>query len=332
MKSFKTIIDGLKRGPVDCVGIDFGTATTKLVRLRNAGTDVQLVAAEILPPSAGDLVIPPRVRAHYAGITTSRGHAITKLLTFPGAIDSAFQARLRKSLGLNDEDDSRISYRLITEGQGRVESRALAVSLDHATADPLLQHFSSGIPVPQSLEIASLSALTAFEYGPVANAHGQAIGLIDFGTTKTTLSFFYRGSLVLMRQFDFGTRSLFERVETALHVDTQTAQGILADSAFDVSELLGDIMNPVINQFVVSRDFIERRENCSDIKLLATGGVALSKAAMQEIEQALSVDIAVWNPLEGLTIAPQALAPEIEDQHWRLGAAIGAALAVLEAS
>ena len=332
MNALKIFTDRLQSAPSDCVGIDFGVASTKLARLRRAGSDITLVAAEVLQADVGDLVIPPRLRARCAALATSRGKPVTKLLTFPGVIDAAFEARIPKTLGLREEDDCRVSYRLINEGLGRTEARALAVALPKTEADPIIQRFATGHPAPLSLEISPLATLTAFEYGPVTEAHGQALGLIDFGSTLTTLSFFHRGNLVLMRQFDFGTQNVLDRVKSSLHVDTETAQGILADSAFDISELLRELVSPIINQFVVSRDFVERHENCTDVKLYAIGGIALSQASLRELEHALNTDVAPWDPLASLNIGPEAMDDATHAQSWRLAAAIGAALSALEES
>jgi len=332
MKSFKELTERLKRGPSDCLGIDVGTTATKLIRLRRSGEDVTILGAELIAPASPDFNIPSRLRSRYASLAVSSNGAVAKLLTLPGNIDAAFENQLPRNLGLDDADAFRISYRVVTEGQGRSESRVLAAALPQDAADPLMQRFSSGLPVPYSLEISPLAALTAFERGPVAEAANSAVGLIDFGTTSTTLSVFNRGELVLMRRFDFGTQLVLDRVESTLRVDAETAQGILADAAFDISELLMELTNPIASQFVVSRDFVERRENCSVSALFAIGGIALSRAAMLGLEQALGTDIAVWNPLAGLVEGPQAFSEQAASQRWRFAAALGAALATVEES
>lgn len=332
MKSFKELTERLKRGPTDCLGIDVGTTATKLIRLRRSGEDVTILGAELITPSSPDFNIPSRLRSRYASLATSSNGAVAKLLTLPGNIDAAFENQLPRNLGLDDADAFRISYRVVAEGQGRSESRILAVALPNDDADPLMQRFSSGLPVPYSLEMSPLAALTAFERGPASEASNSAVGLVDFGTTSTTLSFFNRGSLVLMRRFDFGTQLVLDRVESTLRVDTETAQGILADTAFDISELLTELTNPISSQFVVSRDFVERRENCSVSGLFAIGGIALSRAAMLGLEQALGTDISTWNPLAGLLEAPQAFGEQADTQRWRFAAALGAALATVEES
>ena len=330
MKSFKELKEGLKRGPSDCVGIDQGSTATKLVRLRRTGDEITLVGAELISPSPTEITVPTRLRARIASLATSSSRAVAKLLTSPGAIDDTFEKTLERSLGLDNADDFRISYRVVVEGQGRSEPRALAVALPNEDADPLMQQFASGAPVPCSLELSPLATLTAFEHGPVSASLDDGVGLIDFGTTSTTLSMFNKGSLVLMRQFDFGTKLVLDRVESALHVDAETAQGILADDAFDISELLSELISPIASQFVVSRDFVERRENCSVRALYAIGGVALSHAAMQGLEQSLGIDIMAWDPLKSFPEGPQALDETADTQRWRFAAARGAALATLE--
>ncbi len=332
MKSIKELTEGLKHGPTDCVGIDLGITSTKMIRLRRSGDEISILGAELISPTSSDITIPVRLRARHASLAISSSGAIAKLLTSPGAIDAKFERELPRSLGVENENDFRISYRVITEGQGRAESKVLGVALPHQDADPIMQEFSSGLPVPYSLELSSLATLTAFEKGPVAAAQAEAVGLIDFGTTTTTLSVFHKGSLALMRSFDFGTQIVLDRVQAALNVDAKTAQGILADAAFDISELLREVTGPIASQFVVSRDFVERRENCNVRALHAIGGIALSRAAMNGLEQALGIDIVAWNPLAGLPEAPQAFGKKADAQRWRFAAALGAALATVEES
>ncbi len=320
----------MQRGPTECLGIEIGSSAVKLARVKRSGSDVTVVGVDMVDAGDKTIDIPPRLRARYASIATSGKTGMSKLLSFPGAIDKPIDAEIQKSLGLKDDDDYRISYYVISEGQGRQESRVLAAAISEKEASSAMQYFSSGLPAPYSLEVSALATLTAFQQGPVKAKPGAATGLIDFGTTGTTLSLFNEGSLLLVRRFDFGTNSVLERVQKALGVDSETAHGILADTAFDISELLVELMSPVSSQFVVSRDYIERRENCSIESLYAIGGIAHSKLAMQGLVHLLGVEISPWDPFAGFTLAPQAIPEEMEGQRWRFAAALGAALETLE--
>jgi Tfp pilus assembly PilM family ATPase len=331
MKSLSELKKGLNRNPTDCTGIDFGQTEASVVRLRISAGEITVVGAEIVALNSGHVEISNRLRSRCGAIATSGSEAVVKLLTFPGSIDSSFEKQLPKSLGIGDGDDFRVSYRIISEGQGRSESRVLAVALPKSEATPIMRQFASGSPAPDSLEVAPLAALTAFESGPVDASASKPIGLVDFGTHITTLSIFNKGALVLVRRFDFGSKMVIERLATTLHVDAKTASGILADSAFDISELLTELLTPIASHMIVSRDFVERRENCTGIKLHAIGEIALSRAAMQCIERIVKIKIPVWDPFTGLTIAPQALDENAELHRGRFAAAIGAAIATLEA-
>jgi Tfp pilus assembly PilM family ATPase len=190
--------------------------------------------------------------------------------------------------------------------------------------------FSSGIPAPQSLELSTLAVLTAFEHGPVANNASKTTGLIDFGTTETFLSIFHNKKLVLLRKFDFGTNIVMEGLKSTLHVTTEVAHGMIDDSSFDLSDMLDEHMSSIASEFILSRDFIEREDNCKINMLYAIGGIALSTTAMQNLEIFMNIDITPWNPFDGLKVPPQTFLNDVEGQRWRFAGAIGAALATLE--
>ena len=44
----------------------------------------------------------------------------------------------------------------------------------------------------------------------------------------------------------------------------------------------------------------------------------------------MDVELDSWNPLERMTLAKDAIPPELVGQEWRLAAAVGACLGVLE--
>jgi Tfp pilus assembly PilM family ATPase len=331
MKSIKELRDNLKRSPSDCTGIDIGATVIKVVRLKTSGDNVTILGADLIKPAAnGHIIIPANLRARYASIATSGNNAIIKLLTFPGAIESSFKKSLPQKLGIIDDEDFRLSYNIITEGNSRTESSVLAAALPEEEAKAVMHHFASGIPAPYSLEITSLATLHAFEYGPVANDSGETASLIDFGTHTTSLSVFYKKKLVLIRFFEFGTKIVMERLKSTLRINTDTALGILDDSSFDVSDLLMELMGSIASHLIVSRDFVERQNNCSIDMLYAVGGIAMSRAAMQSLSKAMNIKVKAWDPFEGYNIEPQTITKDVEEQHWRFAGAIGAARATLE--
>jgi len=331
MKSIKEIRDNFQTIPSDCTGIDIGTTGVKIVRLKTTGDKITILGAEhVKPEPTGHIQIPSHLRARYASIATSSSNAIIKLLTFQGAIDSSFEKNIHQKLGINSDDDFRISHTVVTEGTSRTESSVLAAAIPEDDAKAVMQNFSSGIPAPYSLEVTALATLNAFEYGPVANSSSETTSLIDFGTYTTSLSIFYKKKLVLIRFFDFGTKIVMERLKTVLKVNSDTARGILDDASFDVSDLLTELMGSIADHLIVSRDFIERQKNCSIDMLHTIGGIALSQAAMKSLSKVMNAKLIPWDPFDGLDADGLSISKDAKNQHWRFAGAIGAALATLE--
>jgi Tfp pilus assembly PilM family ATPase len=180
------------------------------------------------------------------------------------------------------------------------------------------------------LEISGLATMTAFLNALPEKDRHSATGVIDFGDTVTTYALFNRGALALVRRFAFGTIALLEKVQSTLGVDRETAQGIVTDGSFDISQSLNDILEPLIKQFMVSRDFVERRENCRLTRMYISGGLSRSRDAVEDIRSSMDVELEPWSPFQGLTVAKDALPDELVGQEWRMAAATGACLGVLE--
>ena len=276
--------------------------------------------------------LPPRLKAPYTSLAVTGPTATVKLLSIPGRFDGSAEDRLVQSLGLHDPSEYRISYKVITEGHGRSESRVLAAALPNAEAEEALSLFPYGLPAPFSLELAGLADMSAFLAGPGAKHTSEAVGALHFGLNTTTFCLFCNAQPALIRRFDFGTASILERVQHRLGVDMETAEGILCDGSFDISQVISEVMAPVIKQLVVSRGFVERRENCSVAALYAGGALVQSRDALREIREAMDMDVQGWDPLDYVNPTKDAVPDELADQGWRFSAAIGAAIASLETS
>jgi Tfp pilus assembly PilM family ATPase len=302
-----------------------------------------VLAADVLPPieeeeegeqgtsgGAARLTLPARLRAKHASIAVPGDKAVIKLLSSPGHFDERAEEKIVGNLGLEDPAGYRISYKLTSEGHGRSESRVLAVALPEDRAVAAVSLLPSGLPAPYSLEVSGLASMTAFLHGPGATHSDEAVGAIDLGTDASTLALLNGGTLVLLRRFDFGLNMILAKVRQTLGVDRETALGILSDGSVDVSQSASEVMGPLIKQLIVSRDFLERRENCRVSRIYACGSMVLPNASLDEMRAALGVEIETWNPFDGLSMASEALPENLAGQEWKFSAAVGACLGTFE--
>lgn len=333
MSPSKSWLDRFKRAPSDLVGVDLSPREVRAVRARKSGNDVTFTAAEIIPLPAGEaeavaqpISLSAKLRAKYAALSIPGDSATVKFLSFPGHLDGTADAAIVQNLGLKDPSEYRIAYKVISQGGARSESRLLAAALPEEEAGRATARFATGLPVPHSLELAEIASLTAFLNGPSERADADCVGTISFGERATFFSLFRKGTLALMRKLDFGTEAILSKLEKTLGVNRSTAEEIIADGAFDISQAVADVMEPLIKQLIVSRDFVERRENCRIKKIYMSGGMVSSREALSEMQSALGAELHAWNPFEGLKTDTDLVPAQWAGQEWRFAAAAGACL------
>ncbi|MFC1461315.1 pilus assembly protein PilM, partial [Verrucomicrobiota bacterium] len=247
---------------------------------------------------------------------------------FPGELDADGEAQIKAHMGIEEEADVRIAYRIISHGHGRSETVLLTVGLPEAQANAACAMFPVGVPAPISIELSGLASITAFLQGPGRDTTENALGIIECGVRTTFLAFFHKGELALFRELDFGIYRLLDSIQQSLGVDRETAQDIIIDGSFDISQLIRDVSEPFIKQLVISKHFVERREDCHIEKVFAPS--AISQDWLKEVKTALAVDVESWNPFDGLNVLPNVLSDRYAGKESRFAAAVGAGLGVLE--
>lgn len=336
----QTFLKKLDRLPGDVVGIDFGTTGLKCVRLKKTPGGIALVAADIFPPivlpenaASGTLPVlslPKSLQAPYGAFTVSSEQAIIKVLSFPGEFTQETESQIVPHMGLEDPVLYRINYIILVKGHARSETRLLAAGYpaDRAGLAPRL--IPTGLPAPYSIEIAGLASLSAFLHMLGSKGITETVGHLELGERTSLFALFTKGVPVLVRKFEFGVESVMQLVRQGLGVAPQVAVDIVASGSIDITHWVSQAAQPFIKQLLLSRDFVERRENCRIRQFYLNGGGGGVAPLRKEVEQAFDMEFTLWNPLDSFISDGAPLPETVRGQEYRLAAAAGAALSVLE--
>ena len=323
-----------RKPPQDLVAVDFDADAVRCVRLKLSGAEVIVAATDILPAvDIGDetqakaFELPKSMASRYVAICIPGYDAIVKLLNLPGALTGQVEEQIREHMGV-EEVPYRFGYRIIS--QTHSETRLLTVAIPESQVQAACAIFPSGLPVPVTVELGGLAVMSAFLHGPGQTVQDEAVGVIEFGSRVTYFAFFKKCELILIRKFDFGHFSLLDRIEKSMGVDRQTAQDIVVDRSFDISQLVKDLADPFIKQLVISKHFVERRENCHISKIFVPDDPRVSRDWLNEIKAALGLDASTWHPFDGVKLMPEALPQKFEICRSQFAAALGAAYAMSE--
>lgn len=146
------------------------------------------------------------------------------------------------------------------------------------------------------------------------------------------MAIFNKGGLVLTRKLDVGGEAVLTSIQKQLGVDRAMAESILSQGAIDVSQSVRSVIEPFLRQVTISRDYVERQENCRISTLYLSGGMSLSASWNDEVMRATGMEARIWNPFENVQIVQGAIPERLQGQEPRFAAAMGAAVGALNAT
>jgi Tfp pilus assembly PilM family ATPase len=340
--NLKSVIDRLKfkSVPRDLLVVDFSQVEAKCCRLRQTNAGVQLVAADVLPrlqeeASAGEgaaaagkaITLPANLMARHVAVCLSGQNALIKLLNLPGQLDGDSEMKIREDMGIGT-GEYRIGYQVLGHSHGRVETKLVTVALPEKDIQHYLGYFATGWPVPVSVELAGLSAVNAFVRGYLDVASDDTLGVIQFEDYVSFFAFLHKKEMVLIRKFEFGHEHVLSAIQSHLNVNRETALNVASDQSFDITQMIKEVCDPFIRQFVISKHFVERRENCRVSQIFIPGTAPASHRLAQEIRVASEGKVEQWDPLKSVTVAPDAVSSRVSltGQYSQFAASIGAGL------
>lgn len=317
----------------EVLGIDLGSTSTKLVRIRRSGSGYSLVDADVLPALEPEQEIPLELdkkhQISYVAACVTGRESVVRFVDIPAryAGGRAADNRLRKQIGL--APDFRIGYAITRPPKAsETEVKVLAVGMPDVEIQRLKKWFPGMKPSLVSAEVSSLAALHSFEKTPEANPEEGIVCYIEAGAEVSTISFITEGTLLLTRKFEYGGNDLNRRIQELLNVDEEGALTVLYDDPAALEEAPEAPMASFLRQIAISRQFVERSENKSLAKVYVSGGLSYSAYWLGQIQAALEAEIGIWNPFtgNGMSAYPRG----IQGVESMFSPAVGCALAVLQ--
>lgn len=319
----------------DVVGVDFGSTSTKLVRIRKTVSGFSLVDANVMPAFDihGDKVpnklgLSKKLSAPYAAACLTGPSNHVRFMFVPNKLTDtkSIQTRVAKSLGL--EKDFRVGFSLVERGKDGVDHKVLAAAMPKGQLQTTRKLFSANKPSLVSLEIAGLAALNSFSHTDAVQKAGGAVCYLEAGAEATMISFFLDGELRLVRKFDYGALYIQQRIQDVLSVNEEEAIDILFEDATPLLEQSLDPIGSLLQEISISKKFVERNENTAIHRVFIAGGLSYSPYWNVIIEQIMGVGLEIWNPFtaNGISNYPKG----VNGVESMFAPAIGAALAVLK--
>ena len=315
----------------DLMGIDFSTTATKVVRLKKGKAGISLQGIRLFPPvnmnrPSKRIEFARNLQAHYACLTYTGASSVVRMMNVSLASgESELPSEKLRNL-LNVDESYRVSASLVQRGKDAQDSSLLAAAIPQNEVKFFLNMFSAGPPAPLSLEVSGLAFLSSFLYSRGREVAEEAVCLVEAGESVSYFVFMNRGVVLLVGKFAVGGAALREKVVKDLGVDEELAGTILSDQSINISASLQGVMAPFLKQLSISKDFVERHQQCRVSKVYVSGGCASIPHLSTVLGLELHSEVVFWNPLEKIRCERGVIPRSLSGQESRFSAAIGAAV------
>ena len=321
-----------QRRLTNLLGLDFGASGVKAVRIKKIKDAIHLVAADILPatdlhhPERPD--IPKPLSAYYASLCASVDDSIVRVFSQQLKEEDSVEEATRENLSV--PADHRIAFKVLDRQAGRRESSVLGTAISNDAVQHFLEIFTSGAPALHSMEIAGLSAFSAFWMADGPSAKEETVCLIEGGARHTYIGFFHKNRLVLVNRFAVGSETIRQQVQQDLGIDAEMAHTVLSGGSVDISGPIRAALGPFLKQLSIYREFIERQQKTRLTGVYLSGGLAPSPDWRGALAELLDLEPEVWNPFDRVVVPDELDLERFKGQESRFAAALGAAMAGME--
>jgi len=321
------------------VGLDIGTATIKLVKLKFFKDTVELCGFELEPiPLELEPVLKKIAQsqdARVVNIAVCGPAAIIRYVNFPRMNEEElrqalkFEAEKYIPFALSEVNlDSNILKRDLPDNKMLV--LLAAVKKDFVNQRLKLIE-SCGLTV-RLIDIDSIALINAFNYNYAQDelARSKAIALLNIGASLSNLNILENSIPKLSRDIHIATSNILQKLADLSQIDLKAAEQLIINpepgKSDKVNLAIETVLSGLAKEIRASFDYYESQSASNVAKIFLSGGGGLYGGLKDILANLLGMEIEHWDPLKQLTIADTVSAEKVKPLAGQLAVALGLAL------
>jgi len=318
--------------PINCVGLDIGSSSVKVVQIKETAKDVQLLnfGLEPIPPQSivdgaimnqGAVVDAIRnvfgrlrIREKRVALGVGGHSVIIKKIAVPQMTKGELEEQIKWEAEHHvpfDPHDVQIDYQVLDEENAQGQMDLLLV----AAKNELLNDYAAVVRdaqlKPVVVDLSAFAVQNAYErnYG---FQDGQTVALINIGASISTINIVVGGVTTFTREVTIGGNAYTEEIQKQLAVGYEEAEAYKVGAISpmsgevvpgEVDRVLAQVSDLVAGEFQRSLDFFLATTSGADIsKIYISGGSAQVSSLMRAVENKSHLETDVINPFFNVKI------------------------------
>ncbi len=342
--------------PKDIIGLDIGSNSIKLVKLKESGKSYQLERFGIQPlvtelivdgtiMDAGmvvdaikTLLSEQKIKTKTAAISLSGNAVIVKKITLPEMSEDELAESIKWEAEQYipfDINDVNVDFQILgsapgAEGQPQINVVLVAVKKDKLNDYSALVTEAGLDPLVVDIDAFAIENMYSINYGAT---HGEITALINIGASIMNINILKDGTFAFARDISVGGNRYTETIQKELGLSYEEAEKVKKGEAVDgvqaeeVQRVINTVSAELASEITRSFDFFRTTSAHENIdKILISGGCAMLNGIAPFLSDKLGIGVELANPFKNIKINSKDFDPEYI-QHIAPIAAVAVGLA-----
>lgn len=343
--------------PKDIIGLDIGSSSIKLVKLKESGKGYQLERFGI-QPLATELIVDgtimdagmvvdaikailseQKIKTKTAAISVSGNAVIVKKITLPAMSEDELAESIKWEAEQYipfDINDVNVDFQILgsaqgAEGQPQINVVLVAVKKDKLNDYTALVTEAGLDPLVVDIDAFAIENMYSINYGATP---GEIAALINIGAGIMNINILKDGTFAFARDISIGGNRYTETIQKELGLSYEEAEkakkseaveGVQAD---EVQRVINTVSAELASEITRSFDFFRTTSAHENIdKILISGGSAMLNGIAPFLTDKLGIGVELANPFKSIKINPKDFDPEyIQHVAPIAGVAVGLAM------
>jgi type IV pilus assembly protein PilM len=320
-------------------GLDIGTSSIKLVRLKSSEGSFELCDFELLAMQPDPTALLKQIKQSHGlnriNIGVSGPSTVIRYVDFPmieaTQLKQALKFEAQRHIPFPVEEVN-LDGCILKEGLPDNKMLVLLAAAKNELIEQRLRLFKEAQVPIGVVDMDSLALINAFNhnYSPAQELKGKAIALLNMGALFSNLNILENGTPRFSRDIHIAGNHFTQKIMDTFAVDFVQAENLkLNPPKEETRRLIAAVESALANlasEIRTSFDFYESQAVCAIEKIFLSGGSIYFSGLKDMLANLLGMEVEVWDPLRRINLAQDIDQGKIKSLSSQLAISIGLAL------
>ena len=323
------------------VGLDFGTSTLKIIKLKFIKDAVELCDFALEPAQLNPAEALKKIRqslnpaVDIVNIGLCGPATVIRYAAFPEMnkeeLNQALKFEAQKHIPFSMDEVNLDGY-ILKEALPGNKMLVLLAAVKKDLANQRLALLEDAGFKTSIIDIDSIALVNAFNFNYSADdsLKHKAIALLNIGSAMSNLNILEDGTPRLSRDIHIAGGNFTQKIAEVFSLDFNSAESLkLApdkERANKVTLAVESVVTNLAGEVRTSFDYYESQSASSVVKIFLSGGGSKFAGLKDMLANFLGIEVEYWDPLKQINIAANLPAQRIKELSEHLAVAVGLAL------